>query len=355
LVFAVVVGLRIGQASVQASGRRKALEEQLQWFQGVQKENVKLTKENERAAQDNRDRAERKFTELRQAMATKYRVDPRHPATPVEAVRSLQEEIRAMNRTLETAQPPVDFSQCGYLSFQARAASRDLPAMEDVPKIFRQLRLVQEITRIVAQSHLQRLLSLERPMDLTLIEDDLYTATPIVMTVSGTAEQVQDFINKMTTEANYLFFLRTLSIETTDQAPNGALGAAGPATGAGQAGAGAMGPGMEGAGMMNPGMPAGGMMEPGGFPTPGGATPAFRPARPRRSSARDAGAARPPGAMGPGGMPGPEGAMGMGGRTTSVPEEPLTRDALRPFALQTPVTAELRFDLIEFNPPEASQ
>jgi len=358
LVLAVFIGLKISQAAKEASAKRKGLEEQLQWFSEVTKDKIKLTKENEKAAWANKDQAERKFDELRRTLATKYRIEPRHPATSVEAVRNLQDEIRAMGRILESAEPPVDFSKCPALSFQARAQSKDLPSMDDVPKIFRQLRIVQEVVRIVAQSHVLALDSIDRPMDLALIEEDLYTATPVQMVVTGTADQVQNFINKMTTEANYLFFLRKLSVDTADVAPNGALGAAAaPASRGGMPG----GMGMEGAMMMEgapgmgmpgmPGMPAMGMP---GMPDmgmgPGAAGRSTRTARSRRPATGG-----PEGAMPGGAMPGPEGAFGAPGATGTTAAEPKWREDLRAFEAQLPLTAELRFDVIEFNQPEANQ
>jgi hypothetical protein len=340
LVLAVVVGLNIRSAGNLAAAKHKTLDEQLLWFQNVKKENLRLNKENERAAQDNRDRAERKFTELRLAMATKYRIDPRYPATPVEAVRKLQEDLRAINRMLDESDPPVAYSTCPYLSFQIRAASKDLPAMEDVPKIFRQLHIIKEIASIVAQSHLFSLNSIDRPMDLNVIAEDLYTATPISMNVTGTADQVQSFINKMTTEANYLFFLRNLTLITPDRAPNGAL-SAGPASGTSGAGPGM--PGMEGSSMAPGGMGAG-MSMGMGMMDPNSSSPNARSSRTPRG--RRAAVAAPVAS---------EVARRDGGRTLGAPEEPMWRDQLRAFAPGAPVSVELRFDLIEFNQPEASQ
>ena len=259
-----------------------------------------------------------------------------------------------MGRTLDSAEPPVDYSACPAFSFQARAQSKDLPSMEDVPNIFRQLRIVQEIVRIVAQSRLQSLNGIDRPMDLTLIEEDLYTATPIRLTVTGTPDQVQTFINKMTTEANYLFFLRTIYVDTADLAHNGALGAAATPGSSSSPGGGR---GMEGAMMMEgaPGIgPDMGMpMGPGGFP--GAAPRAARPPRFRRQAAASPEGAMPgmmPGMM-PGAMPGPAGAFGVPGTPGVTADEPKWRDDLRAFETQMPLAADLRFDLIEFNQPEA--
>jgi hypothetical protein len=382
LVLAVVIGRNIQRAASLASAKHKALDEQLQWFQSVKKDDFKLTTENQAAAQDNRDRAERKFTGVRLDMATKFRVDPRSPATPVEAVRKLQEEIRAINHMLDESEPPVDYKACPYLSFQSRAASKDLPAMEDVPKIFRQLQIVKEIASIVAGAHLLSLNNIDRPMDLNVIEEDLYTATPINLTVTGTADQVQSFINKITTEAKYLFFLRNITLTTADQAPNGAIGATGAT---GTSGAGMPGP----MGPMGAGVPG---MEPGMGAGPGvGAALATRPARAsstRRPATADVGMPGVPGAQGPAarmaGVPGVPGAPGPaarmpgvaglgvpgprtpamagpdgtprdGGRTAATSEEPMWRDQLRAFVQDALVKVELRFDLIEFNQPEASQ
>lgn len=383
LVLAGVVGFKVIQARRFAAAKQKALTDQLQWFDGVKKDNIRLSKENERAAQDNRDRAERTFTDVRQTMASKYRVDPKNPATPVEAVRALVAELGAMNRMLDTAEPPVEYANCAYLSFEKRSQSKDLPPMEDVPKIFRQLRIVGEIVRIVRESHLVSLNAIERPLDLTVIEEDLYTATPVILNVTGTADQVQNFINAMVTPVNYLFFLRNISISTPDQAPGGALGGAsstggtgmpmGPGMEGGMSPSGGMGPGGSGPGGAmrtgsGPGAAMGPMME--GGPSGGASRPAKAP-RGRRGASTTPGAGTASGmpGMSPAGMPGmsPAGMPGMGpgammpGMATGQPgtsgvaaAEPMLREDLRVFMQDNLVTAELRFDLIEFNQPEAS-
>ncbi|MBN2448796.1 MAG: Amuc_1100 family pilus-like protein [Lentisphaeria bacterium] len=365
LILAVVIALKMAAASSASAAKRTQLEEQLNWFRGIAKDDIKLTKENERAAQDNRDRAERKFAELRRNLAARYRIEPRNPSTEVEAVRMLRDEIIRMNRLLDAAE--VDYSTCAYLSFEKRATSTELPTMEDVPRIYRQLRIVQEAVRIVAQSGLLSLGSIERPMELEVIEGDLYTATPIRMTVSGTAEKVQEFVNRMTTEANYLFFLRNLSVEGADQAPSGALGGAGTSMGGGYGG------GMMDSEMGMEGMDSSGMGSGGGM-RPGGALGGFRP-RPRPESGSilggggemvaPGGGYRGPGsgyapAMGmrPGmspemGMSSEEEYSGMGGGAVS--QEPMYREDLRVFMEMPVLTAQLRFDVIEFNPPDEGE
>ena len=63
--------------------------------------------------------------------------------------------------------------------------------------------------------------------------------------------------------------------------------------------------------------------------------------------------------MGPGaktpGAPATEATRRDGGRTGTAAQEPMWRDQLRAFVQDALVTADLRFDLIEFNQPEASQ
>jgi hypothetical protein len=390
LILAGVVGFKAKQAHSLGAGKRKALDEQLRWFDDVKKANVRLSKENETAARDNAENANRDFTTVRQDLASKYRVDPDHPATAVEAVRALRDELIKTRHMLDTAEPPLDYRNCAYLSFENRAESSDLPTLEDVPKIFRQLRIVQEIVRIACDAHLGSLNAIQRPMDLDVVAEDLYTATPIMLDVTGTADQIQTFINKMATEANYLFFLRNLTLETPDQAPNGALGGASGASGVvpsgGQGTEGGMGPG--GPGGPTPGMrpgsgpgatgPAGpgAMMEGGGMgPGTAGAMMAApaatgnRPARAPRGRRPAATAAGPspagtpatmgPGAMGPA-MAGPGARMpgatlpGGGDATGAVSEEPMVREDLRVFMQDNLVTAALRYDLIEFNQPEAA-
>jgi hypothetical protein len=224
--------------------------------------------------------------------------------------------------------------QCQYFSFDKLALSKKLPPEDAVPKIFRQLRIIQEVVRILGESELTTVEEIKRPMGLQTLEEDLYTVTPLKIVVLGRADHVQAFINKMNSESNYLFFLRKIDLLTTDQAPGGVLSGK-DATPANRGG-GMTGGGGEGAGgMMDPGM--GGGME-------GGAAEMTMGGNNRR-----------PGR----GMRAPEmtGEMGAddngGGARKEETDGPMTRQDLLAFEPNRMLNAELSFDLVEFIPPNA--
>jgi hypothetical protein len=342
LIYALVclglsafLGLKISAAEKTARENQKKLKEQLSFFDGVKKDNIKLNEDNQRIAQANRDLAEAKFMQLRRTLAGKYRIEPDPPPTAVEGVRRLQQEIRRMTKKLEEADIVIG-QQCQYFSFDKLAMSRKLPPESDVPEIFRHLRVVQEIVRLIGESEVMQVERIDRPMGLQRLDEDLYTVTPLTIVVTGRPEQVQTFINKMNSESNYLFFLRKVDLLTADQAPGGIL--SGKDTGVRGGG----GPGMDGMGPEGAGM----MMDPGmdmGAPEMGGEMPGM---------AMGGRGRRPTG--GPN-MMGPDmGGEGMPGARRGNAEltGPLTRQDLLAFESGRALNAELRFDLVEFIPPK---
>ena len=335
LVLAAFLGLKINSAEGGARENNKKLEEQLSFFDSVKKDNIKLNEDNQRIAQANRDLAESKFMELRRTLAGKYRIDPDAPPTAVECVRRLQQEIRRMTTKLEDADIIVG-QQCQYFSFDKLALSKKLPPISDVPEIFRHLRIIQEIVRLIGESEVISVERISRPMALQRLEEDLYTVTPINLSVTGRADHVQTLVNRMNSESNYLFFLRKVDFLSADQAPNGLLAGtdAGPAKRGG--GMDAMMGGPEGEGMMDPGMMGMGpeMM---GMGQPGRMR---RPAMPRNDMM---------GAdMGPEG----EARTGQQDQDGEILTGPITRQDLIAFEPDRAINAELRFDLVEFIPPK---
>jgi hypothetical protein len=227
-------------------------------------------------------------------------------------------------------------AQNEYLSFDLYAKSDTPPNPKQMPELFRQLKIVEEIVNLVVASKVAVLASIARPMDLEKQTEDLYTFIPITLSVQGTSESVSNLLNRFHTSSKCLFFIRKVEISSQDQAPDGVLGGTGMTGGGTGAGGGMPG---GGGGMMDGG-PGGGMMDHGAMGPGGGMPGAGMP-----------GAGMPGAGMAGGDMMRGEGGMGATGATMPVL---LTREDLRAFK-QRYIQADIRLDLVEFITPDEEQ
>jgi len=322
LALCVFIGIRMGSALGRASDSRKKVEEQRTFFAGVKQENILLDSENVRIAGDNQAIAEKKFLELRRALAAKSQIDPLAPASAYQCVQQLQPALTTLSRKCAEAGIMVA-PQYKYFSFEEIALNPKLPDENDVVKIFRHLRIVQEVVRLLVEAEISTLAKLDRSMKLEVLEEDLYTVTPLQINISGEAGHIQKFVNLMTTGSAYFFFLKKISLLSVDQAPGGEL--------AGLTGTASTARTLPGMGGMDMGgmedMGGGGMEDMGGMAVGGMAV----------------------GGMAVGGMD--MGGTGGGiarGVQPDMSEMALSRQQLIAFESRRQVSANLRFDLVEF-------
>lgn len=320
LCFAAAVALSwflIGTMKQKSASKAK-LDSELSFFAAVQKENIKLSDENRATAQQNEDWAKERFERLRSQLHAKYRIEVRFDADPFRAVQELRSKVNALVARLEEAEIALT-TQSQYLSFEDYTQKNVMPRREDMPELFRQYNIVEEIVAQAIQNKVVMVNSIARPMLLQKREEDLFHSIPIDLSVTGPAQAISDFLNSFhSPAAKYLFFIRKVELSSQDQAPGGILG------GTGTTGMGGMGEmGMDG-----------GM----GMPSP-------RPGR-RRGTAAMPGAEM---GMETGAMPG----MGMDGGMGGAVAMPvlLTREQLRAFQ-DGYITAVVRLDLVEFTTPE---
>lgn len=200
-------------------------------------------------------------------------------------------------------------SNCSFLSFDRIARTRRPPKRSQVPEIFRQLSIIKEVVRLLSASKVEKVLAIDRPMGLENIQEDKFLSTPLHLRIVGKAEDVQGLINSFYSDAKYVFFLRKITLQTEDQVQSDGKLSGNMESGMGGAGMG--GPGMGGADMgMAMGGAGMGMMDNAG-------------AEVETSNTHDA----------------------MGLDLQSITREKFVRfkDRL--------VTADIRFDLVEFLPP----
>jgi hypothetical protein len=321
---AVAVSWLLIGAMKAADASKAKLDSEFKFFDTVQKENVKLSDENRATAQQNEDWAKERFERLRSQLHAKYRIEVQFDADPYRAVQELRAKVNGLATRLDEAEIELT-TQSQYLSFEDYTQKNVMPRKEDMPELFRQFKIVEEIVAQAIQNKVAMINSIARPMLLQRRQDDLYHSIPIDLSVTGSAQAVSDFVNSFhSPAAKYLFFIRKVEFSSPDQAPGGVLGGTGTT---GMGGMGGMDMGMEG------GM-GGGM----GMPSP-------RPGRRRGTM---------PGAemgMETGAMPGMDGGMGTGMGGAAAMPVLLTREQLLAFQDRY-ITAVVRLDLVEFTTPE---
>ncbi|OGV75411.1 MAG: hypothetical protein A3K19_12805 [Lentisphaerae bacterium RIFOXYB12_FULL_65_16] len=218
----IITGIR--RAATTASESKKKVARQSEFFERIKSNEYAINRANREAAGDNQTMVEAKFHDLRQWLAQNYSIAMDPPPTSVECVTILQEEIRRMKKDTEDKEIAVG-AQCQFFSFDSQATSSVLPPVEDIPLILRQIKVVKEVVRIVglslAGTKPAELTSIHRALGLKTQEADLYTITPVDITIVAPMLQIQDLINRFHKESQYLFFLRNITLVSRDQAPNG--------------------------------------------------------------------------------------------------------------------------------------
>jgi len=329
------VAWRLAASLGAAKESRAKLDKELEFYKGVKQDNVKLTEQNKATALQNADWAKDRFDRLRTELHKKFYIEVKYDADPYVAVQQLLTGLDTLRTHLADAEIALS-TQSQYLSFEEYAAANVTPKRADMPELFRQYKVVEEIVNQLIASKVAMVNQIGRPLLLQKREEDLYTSIPIDISVTGTSQSVSDFLNALHTTARYLFFIRKIEISSQDQAPDGVLGGTGT-TGGGAGGGGMGGMGGMGGGGMDVGM-GGGM---------GGGMAMGRP-----------GMGRPGFGAGPGGGGGGmdmgmDGGMGTAGTTMVMPVL-LTREQLTAFQDRY-ITADIRLDLVEFTTPEEQQ
>ena len=217
--FIVTAIRRASRATTKAKG---IVANQADFFKKVKRQKYTLSKNNLAIAQDNEKLVGIKFRELRTWLAQHYSI-PRDgdSITSVECMRQLQEDIRKMHEELN--EKVIVGPKCKFFSFDKIASSRILPPASYVPAIRRNLKIVQEIVRLIREAKVKQVTAIDRLMNLETRDEDFYTITPIGLVVLGTPQQIQDMVNLFQTKSRYLFSLKNIKLESKDQAPGGVI------------------------------------------------------------------------------------------------------------------------------------
>ena len=248
-------------AAVKTSSEfEQKVEAQKMFMAEVKRSQHTLSKPNVQTALANRELAEAIYRNLIRGLVQRYSV-PLETGTGMECVRILKDEILRLHTELKEKNVLLG-GTAQYLSFDSVAKSASLPNPADVPRILKQLRIVNELVRVVIKSGVMELREVSRPAGLRVIDKGMYELYPFEIVVSGEYKQIQRLVNQLQREAKGIFILRSIDITSKDQAAGGAVAHFNALTALGTPTDTNAAAGMPG-GMMDQGMP--GMMMPGGM------------------------------------------------------------------------------------------
>lgn len=215
--FALIVFmvLKCGGTSEKLNTSKSEYEKKLTYLDGVGKKQLKLTDENVNIAKKNSEVTSAGISSVHKTLMQRFKLNYKVPGDGASALRELKEAILQMQKQLDEKEIAQD-GKVEYFSFDSIAKSATLPTKEDLPLIFRQLTIIKEVVKVAMESKVASIDDIRRPMNLRVQEEADYTITPIEITVTASLENGQNFVNAMSNQENFLFFLRTIEISAPD-------------------------------------------------------------------------------------------------------------------------------------------
>ncbi|HOG49133.1 MAG TPA: Amuc_1100 family pilus-like protein [Lentisphaeria bacterium] len=327
LVVGIVLIVQCVRAGKTLKEAKNQHQQEMAFFDSVKKANLKLSPENINRAEQNKKLAEEQFQAFLEQLKKQYRLQVNLPRDPIEAVRTLRDEITAIRRRLD--EKGITYGQgASSFTFDYYAKLDTLPPVTDLPKIFRHLKLIKIVIENVIEAELLSIDAITRPLNMQIMQEDLYTYTPIEINVTGSLNNTQKFINQMNSNKNCLFFLRELELIAPDELTD--VGATLKDALFGTGATGGMGMGIGGGGEDFEAMGMGMGMGMGGPQRPGGRQPGrqFQPA--------------------PDMMPGEAGPLVNRAAAGTMAGPPPKRQDLLVF-MPKQVSWRIRFDMVDFN------
>lgn len=106
-----------------------------------------------------------------------------------------------------------------YFTYDKYMKPDVLPNNGEIKLIMKQLEIVQEIMYLVSQCQVNKLLDFKRLNDLELVRRELYDYMPFSLTLTGSVESIQRFLNSLN-EAKYFIMVSSLDIKAAPISQN---------------------------------------------------------------------------------------------------------------------------------------
>ena len=214
----VLISMVVKTINVRNEANKK-VEDHMSFFKRLSDFGYNLEKTDENGEIFNLAQSKRNFqtaqeqsAAFRQQLIDKYGIEVEIPETASEAVRQLKARMAKIRKFLSTK---------GITANDIGAEFDDILdtgtiSQEDFLPVFRQLAITDHILEIVAESGIKEVNFLSFPMGFTNVDSGTYTTTPFDISVFGSPEEVQNFLNAMTDDDKMLFYITDLVFNSPD-------------------------------------------------------------------------------------------------------------------------------------------
>ncbi len=221
LIFLVLLGILLADTVKNRNEYQKTvkeIEEQENWFNKVNKDGWKLSKngsgvlENVLQAERNREIAEEQVRKNRQELYQRYAIRPELPPNSSRAQEMLDQKLSQITTlALTTYKLDCGMTLGGKLA-ELNQDNATLTSADFLP-VFRQAAIYEELIRHLGKAGVKRVENLDFPRSLQVEEADGYTVTPITLSVYASPAVVQKLVNNLLQDRHLLFFLRAIELE----------------------------------------------------------------------------------------------------------------------------------------------
>lgn len=202
----------------QMKKQNQKVTEQMTFFERVAQEGYKLTAakgaelENLLQAKNNFEEAEQFYRSNRDFLSKNYSIEPELPLTSPDALKLINEKVRQM----------TDFVLKNNINFPGLAkefteivALGSISSSEFAP-VFRQLQIYDHLIRIIASAGIKEIRQLEWPLGFAVQEEDIYTITPVRISLDCEYEIAQNFLNQMMNDRKMLFYIKNVTLSAPE-------------------------------------------------------------------------------------------------------------------------------------------
>lgn len=218
-ILACVLLVFMVKAAARMKAQNQKVSEQMTFFDRVAKEGYKLTAEkgaeleNLIQAKTNFEEAGQFYRGSRDFLANNYAIEPVLPLTSPDALKQINEKVRQM--TDFVLQNDIDFPGLAK-EFSGIVARGSVSSTEFSP-LFRQLLIYDHVLKKIAAAGIKEVNQLEWPLGFAIQEEDIYSVTPIWLSVNCAPEVGQNFLNQMTTDTKMLFYIKSVTFFAPDR------------------------------------------------------------------------------------------------------------------------------------------
>jgi len=217
-IVACVLMFFMFKTAAQMKSQNQKVQEQMTFFEKVTKEGYKLTAakgaelENLLQAKKNYEDAEQFYRSGRDFLAKTYFIEPELPVTSPDALKLINEKVRQM--TDFVLKKDINFPGLGN-EYKGIVDRGSINSSEFAP-VFRQLLIYDYLIRKIDDAGIKEIRQLEWPLGFAVQEEDIYTVTPIWLSIDCEMETAQNFLNQMTSDRKMLFYIKNVTLSAPD-------------------------------------------------------------------------------------------------------------------------------------------